>query len=137
MDQAIEEACDNQSENDEAQRLVRKLCGDCKKDGSLSEKELRHLHLDASQAYGASIKVPEGCVKCRHAGYRGRLSIVEIFKMDDEVRGMINQQLPAPVLRRRARELGMRTLREDGIRKVLAGMTSADEVIEATMSDES
>jgi type IV pilus assembly protein PilB len=50
---------------------------------------------------------------------------------------MINQQLPGPVLRRRARELGMRTLREDGIRKVLVGMTSADEVIEATMSDAS
>jgi type IV pilus assembly protein PilB len=65
------------------------------------------------------------------------LSIVEIFKMDDEVRGMINQQLPGPVLRRRARELGMRTLREDGIRKVLTGMTSAEEVIEATMSDAS
>jgi type IV pilus assembly protein PilB len=81
--------------------------------------------------------VPGGCKKCRDSGYRGRLSIIEIFKMDDEVRGMINQQLPAPVLRRRARELGMRTLREDGIRKVLAGMTSAEEVIEATMSDAS
>jgi type IV pilus assembly protein PilB len=79
--------------------------------------------------------VPEGCPKCRQNGYRGRLSIVEIFKIDDEVRGMINQQLSGALLRRRARELGMRTLREDGIRKVLAGMTSADEVIEATMSD--
>jgi type IV pilus assembly protein PilB len=62
---------------------------------------------------------------------------VEIFKIDDEVRGMINDQLPAAVLRRRARELGMRTLREDGIRKVLAGMTTAGEVIEETMSDAS
>ena len=121
----------------EAQRLVRRLCGDCKQDGLLSEKEMRHLSLDASQIYGATIKVPNGCAKCRHSGFRGRLSIVEIFKMDDEVRGMINERLPAPTLRRRARELGMRTLREDGIRKVLAGMTSADEVIEATMSDAS
>lgn len=121
----------------EAQRLVRRLCNDCKQDGVLSEKEMRHLSLDASQIYGASIKVPNGCPKCRHSGFRGRLSIVEIFKMDDEVRGMINERLPAPTLRRRARELGMRTLREDGIRKVLAGMTSADEVIEATMSDAS
>jgi type IV pilus assembly protein PilB len=119
----------------EAQRLVRRLCGECRRDGSLTEKELRSLSLDPSQIYGATIKVPSGCKKCRESGYRGRLSIIEIFKMDDEVRGMINQQLPAPVLRRRARELGMRTLREDGIRKVLAGMTSADEVIEATMSD--
>jgi type IV pilus assembly protein PilB len=116
---------------------VRRLCGECKKDGSLTEKEMRQMAVDASQIYGATIKVPGGCPKCRQSGFRGRLSIVEIFKMDDEVRGMINQQLPGPVLRRRARELGMRTLREDGIRKVLTGMTSAEEVIEATMSDAS
>jgi type IV pilus assembly protein PilB len=121
----------------EAQRLVRKLCPDCKQPGSLSEKELRQLSLDAAQAYGATIMEAVGCVKCRNNGYRGRLSIVEIFKIDDEVRGMINERLPSPVLRRRARELGMRTLREDGIRKVLAGMTAAEEVIEATMSDAS
>lgn len=119
----------------EAQRLVRKLCPECKTPGALTEKELRSLHLDASQAYGATIMDANGCPKCRGNGFRGRLSIVEIFKMDDEVRGMINQSLPAPVLRRKARELGMRTLREDGVRKVLAGMTTAEEVIEATMSD--
>ena len=119
----------------EAQRLVRKLCPDCKKEGSLTEKEIRQMSLDPSQLYGAQIMVPDGCPKCRGNGYRGRLSIVEIFKIDDEVRGMINERLPSPVLRRRARELGMRTLREDGIRKVLAGMTAAEEVIEATMSD--
>ncbi len=119
----------------EAQRLVRKLCNECKKPGNLTEKELRSLHLDAAQAYGATVMDADGCPKCRNNGYRGRLSIVEIFKIDDEVRGMINQSLSAPVLRKRARELGMRTLREDGIRKVLAGMTTAEEVIEATMSD--
>ena len=63
------------------------------------------------------------------------MSLVEIFKIDDEVRGLINQQIQGPVLRRRARELGMRTLREDGIRKVLAGATTAEEVVDATMSD--
>ena len=118
----------------EAQRLVRKLC-DCKQLGTLTEKEMRQLSLDASQMYGASIMAENGCAKCRQTGFKGRLSIIEIFKIDDEVRGMINDQLPGPVLRRRARELGMRTLREDGIRKVLAGTTTAGEVIEATMSD--
>jgi type IV pilus assembly protein PilB len=121
----------------QAQRLVRKLCGECKKDSALSEKEMRALHLEAAQVYGAKIKGPAGCPKCRHLGYRGRMSLVEIFKIDDEVRGMINEQLSAPALRRRARELGMRTLREDGIRKVLSGATAAEEVIEATMSDAS
>jgi type IV pilus assembly protein PilB len=118
-----------------AQRLVRKLCADCREPTFLSEAELRGLRLDASQVSEATIMGPKGCKKCRMAGYRGRLAIIEIFKVDDEVRGMINEQLTTPQLRKRARELGMRTLREDGVRKVLAGMTTADEVIEATMAD--
>ncbi|WP_395748610.1 GspE/PulE family protein [Prosthecobacter sp.] len=119
----------------EAQRLVRKLCPDCKQPGSLSTHELRSLGLEAAQMAESTIMNAIGCSKCRQRGYRGRMSIVEIFKIDDEVRGMINQQLTTPQLRKRARELGMRTLREDGIRKVLAGLTTADEVIEATMAD--
>lgn len=119
----------------EAQRLVRKLCGECKTPTSLSDRELRALGLEVSQLAEASIYGPAGCNKCRQNGYRGRMSLVEIFTIDDEVRNMINQQLTTPQLRKRARELGMRTLREDGVRKVLAGMTTAEEVIESTMSD--
>ena len=119
----------------EAQRLVRKLCGDCKQPTELSTSHLRSLGLEAAQMAEAKINGPIGCSKCRQRGFRGRMSIVEIFKINDEVRSMINQQLTTPQLRKRARELGMRTLREDGIRKVLAGVTTAEEVIEATMSD--
>ncbi|MCH1510241.1 MAG: type II/IV secretion system protein, partial [Akkermansiaceae bacterium] len=82
-----------------------------------------------------NIMGPVGCENCRGGGYRGRIGIFEIFLVDDEVRHLINQNLSTPQLRSRARELGMRTLREDGIRKVLAGMTSAEEVIGVTMSD--
>ncbi len=118
-----------------AQRLVRKLCGECKEPTGLGDSELRSLGLEASQLYNATIMGPNGCNKCRQKGYKGRMVIAEIFKVDDEVRNMINQQLTTPQLRKRARELGMRTLREDGVRKVLAGMTTASEVIDATMSD--
>ena len=65
------------------------------------------------------------------------MGIVEIFKIVDEVRQMINEELSTPQLRVRARELGMRTLREDGIRKVLAGATTAKEILHATMADAS
>jgi type IV pilus assembly protein PilB len=119
----------------QAQRLVRKLCVECKTPSFLSETDLRGLRLDASQAMNSTIMQPVGCKKCRDRGYRGRLAILEIFKVDDEVRNMINEQLTTPQLRKRARELGMRTIREDGVRKVLAGLTTADEVIEATMAD--
>ena len=118
-----------------AQRLVRKLCDKCKVPATLDEKELRALNIDPAQLADSNIMGPGGCEHCRDTGYRGRIGIFEIFLGDDEVRHLINQDLSSPQLRRRARELGMRTLREDGIRKVLVGMTSAAEVIGVTMSD--
>ena len=68
---------------------------------------------------------------------KGRMGIFEIFQISDDVRELINSNLSSAQLRKRARELGMRTLREDGIRKVLAGRTSADEVIHVTTGDAS
>jgi len=118
-----------------AQRLIRKLCPECRKPVELSESERRMLRVDRSQLAEANLMGPVGCDACRQVGYKGRLGIFEIFEIDDEVRHMINKNLSTPQLRRRARELGMRTLREDGIRKVLAGTTSAAEVIAVTMSD--
>jgi type II secretory ATPase GspE/PulE/Tfp pilus assembly ATPase PilB-like protein len=118
-----------------AQRLVRKLCDKCKAPATLTEKEMRSLSIDATMASEGNIMGPVGCENCRGGGFRGRIGIFEIFVVDDEVRHLINQDLSTPQLRRRARELGMRTMREDGIRKVLAGMTSAAEVIGVTMSD--
>ena len=118
-----------------AQRLVRKLCPNCKMPASLNEAEMRSFNLDAGQVAESNIMGPKGCEMCRNLGYRGRIGIFEIFKIDDEVRHLINEDLTSPQLRRRARELGMRTLREDGIRKVLAGITAPDEILRVTMSD--
>ena len=118
-----------------AQRLVRKLCPKCKVPHELTESELRGLRLERSQLEGATVMRGKGCDACRHLGYKGRLGIFEMFLIDDEVRNMINEGASTIELRKRARELGMRTLREDGVRKVLAGVTTAEEVISATMSD--
>ena len=118
-----------------AQRLVRKLCPLCKAPAQLTDKEMRALSLDSSRMTEATIFGPVGCEKCRGNGYKGRMGIFETFLIDDEVRTMINTGLTTTQLRRRARELGMRTLREDGIRKVLSGLTSGSEVVHATMSD--
>ena len=102
-----------------AQRLVRRLCANCKKPGELSETELRALNLEPSQLSEAQVMTAVGCDQCRHTGYKGRMGIFEIFVIDDEVRHMINNRQSTLLLRQRARELGMRTLREDGVRKVL------------------
>jgi type IV pilus assembly protein PilB len=118
-----------------AQRLVRKLCGKCKAPAELTEYEMHTLGLEASQMANASPMKPVGCEVCRGRGTKGRMGIFEIFTIDDEVRHMINNNASTIALRQRARELGMRTLREDGVRKVLAGLTTAEEVITTTMTD--
>jgi type II secretion system protein E len=118
-----------------AQRLVRKLCVNCKVPGELSEYESRVLNLDESQITKATVMRPVGCDKCRGKGFRGRMGIFEIFVADDEIRQMINRGATTLQLRQRTREMGMRTLREDGIRKVLAGLTTPEEVISSTMGD--
>ena len=118
-----------------AQRLVRHNCPDCGAPAELSEKDMRSLHLDASQMAEANIMSGTGCRNCRNTGYKGRKGIFEIFKIDQEVSHLINQNESTPKLRARARELGMRTLREDGVRKVLAGLTTASEVVRVTMGD--
>jgi type IV pilus assembly protein PilB len=118
-----------------AQRLVRRLCTHCKQAAELSETEMRALRIEPSQVKDAQVMKAPGCDYCRHTGYRGRMGIFEIFIIDDEVRHMINKRASTFLLRQRARELGMRTLREDGVRKVLSGLTSADEVISVTIAD--
>ena len=118
-----------------AQRLVRKLCDRCKVDGTLTEKQAHTLNIDMSRLAQGQIKAPHGCDFCRGGGFKGRMGLFEIFEIDDEVRRMINENLTSPQLRQRARELGMRTLREDGVRKVLAGLTSPEEVLNVTMGD--
>ncbi len=118
-----------------AQRLVRRLCTHCKHPDELSETEMRALRIEPSQMGDAQVMKAAGCEHCRHTGYRGRMGIFEIFIIDDEVRHIINKRTSTFLLRQRARDLGMRTLREDGVRKVLAGLTSADEVISATIAD--
>jgi len=118
-----------------AQRLVRRLCSNCKQPGELTETELRALRIEPGQLREAQVMKPAGCEQCRQIGYKGRMGIFEIFVIDDEVRHMINKRSSTLMLRQRARELGMRTLREDGVRKILAGLTSAEEVISITIGD--
>lgn len=119
-----------------AQRLVRKVCKKCGAPYQLTEAELRSLRLDPAQVAAATFKKGRGCSDCNKTGCRGRFGLFEIFVIDDEVRKLIYEKVASSVLRTRARELGMRSLREDGIRKVMAGLTTPDEVIRATVVDE-
>ena len=119
-----------------AQRLVRKICKKCVAPYTPTEQEMRSLGLTMDDVKNANIQKGRGCPNCNNTGNRGRFGIFEIFVVEDEARKLIYDRVPTTVLRQRAREMGMRTLREDGIRKVLAGLTTAEEVIRATVGDE-
>ncbi len=118
-----------------AQRLVRKVCKRCAAPATLSDTEMHALNLQPAQLAGANCMQGKGCSDCNKTAYRGRFGIFEIFVLDDQARKLVYERVGSSVLRARAREMGMRTLREDGVRKVLAGLTTADEVIRATTGD--
>jgi type IV pilus assembly protein PilB len=118
-----------------AQRLVRRICSNCSESYEPTDIELRALNLKPEALEGANFRKGRGCEKCRGTGYKGRMGIFEICVLDDEIRRMINEKMSVSTIRQRARDLGMRTLREDGLRKVLGGMTTPDEVITATVGD--
>jgi general secretion pathway protein E/type IV pilus assembly protein PilB len=119
-----------------AQRLVRRICEKCKEPMEAQESELRLLGPAANQLASAELFHGRGCADCQFTGYRGRMGIYEIFQIDDQVRNLVFEQVSSTELRVRARELGMRTLREDGLRKVVAGITTLAEVLRVTMGDQ-
>ncbi len=120
-----------------AQRLVRKICKKCAQPYQPAADEVHALNLTPDSLQSATLRKGRGCNDCNNTGFRGRMGIFEIFVIDDETRKLIYDKATSSVLRARAREMGMRTLREDGIRKVLAGITTPEEVIRATIGDES
>jgi general secretion pathway protein E/type IV pilus assembly protein PilB len=100
-----------------------------------TEAELRGLGLDAASIQNATFMKGKGCADCAKTGHRGRMGIFEIFVINDEARKLIYDKVPSSVLRAQALEMGMRSLREDGKRKVVAGLTTPEEVIRATVGD--
>ena len=118
-----------------AQRLVRSICGKCAQPYEPTDAELHSLGLERSAIEEMAAKKGAGCSNCNKTRYRGRKGIFEIFVLNDEARKLAYDGVPASVMRNKARELGMRTLREDGARKVVAGVTSTEEVMRVTSKD--
>lgn len=118
-----------------AQRLVRKICIKCKRPTTPTPQELRALNINTVQAATAAFARGDGCSECNATGYRGRLGIFEIFIVNEEIQRMIYEHAGSAKLRDKARALGMRTMREDGARKVTAGLTTIEEVVSITVGD--
>jgi type IV pilus assembly protein PilB len=120
-----------------AQRLVRKLCSDCKVPHTPEASELRAVGLTPERIEGRSVHRAEGCAECGFTGYRGRLGVFEMMTMDATLRDMSFRNEPTPAIREQAIRSGrMMPLREDGLRKVLEGSTSIAEVLRVSHEDD-
>jgi general secretion pathway protein E len=119
-----------------AQRLVRRVCPDCKKPAMPSPHELRELGLGAWETQpSAQFFVGQGCDKCFHTGYRGRTGIYELMLINEETQDLIYKRETAGKIKKVAVDAGMQTLRMDGARKVLEGITTVPEVLRVTQAD--
>ena len=119
-----------------AQRLVRRLCPKCKRPWTVDMPFLENLGFPISKLLTGTICEPVGCDECRGTGYAGRTGIYEILLVSDAIRQMIVERRSSADIKIHALEHGMRTLRMDGWRKVLGGVTTLEEVIRVTSEDE-
>jgi general secretion pathway protein E len=118
-----------------AQRLVRRVCSGCAAPYTPTEAEQMWLGVGAEKAQG--LRLGAGCASCRGTGYRGRLGIFELLVVDDAMRSLVGARATAAEMKDCATRAGMRLLRDDGVRKVLAGETTIPEVERVTMQPES
>jgi len=116
-----------------AQRLVRVLCPKCKEKMTPTGDMLKDLGL--SESKDIVLYVNKGCQKCKDTGYMGRTGIYELLIVDDEIKNLIIAKTSADQIKKKAIDSGMKTLREDGIEKILAGVTTIDEVLRATQEE--
>ncbi len=118
-----------------AQRLMRKVCKNCKTDYKPTEQEIRDAGLTPEEAAGINFKVGTGCVHCDNTGYSGRTGIFELLTVDPKVRRLIYEGGNQDLIRDAALEAGMRTLHDAALVKMKQGLTSIKEVIKLTISD--
>ncbi|HXB60581.1 MAG TPA: ATPase, T2SS/T4P/T4SS family, partial [Candidatus Acidoferrales bacterium] len=115
-----------------AQRLVRTTCKNCRTTFEPTEEQLGLLNLSPHDLGDKVFHYGRGCSVCNDTGYKGRKGIFELLVVSEPVRGLINERAPTVVLRQKAVELGMITLREDGLRGIFEGDTTIEEIVKYT-----
>ena len=114
------------------QRLLRTCCRECKEAYEPDNETLDRINLTRDQIGGRPFYYGKGCKTCNGTGYKGRKAIFEYLRVTNPIRELINARSPTLIIREKARELGMRTMREDGVRSILDGYTTVDEVLRYT-----
>lgn len=115
-----------------AQRLLRTICADCKEPVQPSVEILERLGIGLEDVKGVQFYHGKGCENCNKTGYRGRTAVYEFLEVKDAIRDLILEKAPTAVIKQKARELGMRTLREDALLKLYEGKTTMEEVLRET-----
>lgn len=115
------------------QRLIRKVCSNCKTGFEPTDDDLAELEIDREDVGDRKFYYGKGCSVCNQSGYKGRKALVELMMISNEIRTLIMQKAPTLVLKEKARELGMKTMREDGIKAILDGHTTMEEVLKYTV----
>jgi len=119
-----------------AQRLVRRICTHCRAEFQPTEEVLRELDLTPEEVRGRTFFFGKGCDQCNNTGYRGRTGIFEIMYLDDLLRDLILHESSTNVIREEAKKRGMRTLRDAGLIAIYDGVTTIEEVVRATVTEE-
>jgi type IV pilus assembly protein PilB len=119
-----------------AQRLVRRICTNCKTEFEPNETQLMNLHLTPEDIKDKKFHYGRGCNKCNKTGYRGRVGIFEIMIFNDEIRDLIMKQASTSILRAAAQKAGMKLLRDNGLDAIYNGITTIDEIEKETMMEE-
>jgi type IV pilus assembly protein PilB len=118
-----------------AQRLVRRVCANCKEPVTLSDEILAELQLDKAEAKKATFFEGQGCVECNNTGYRGRQGVYEVMGMSPKLRDMVLERSSAGEIKKMAIDEGMLTLRRDGLEKLKRGLTTVEEILKETAAD--
>jgi type IV pilus assembly protein PilB len=119
-----------------AQRLVRKICTNCRTEFTPAQEVLMELGLTPELAAGKKFYYGKGCERCNNTGYKGRMGIYELLVMNDTLREMVVAEASLDEFRNAGRKFGMRTLREVGMISIHGGLTSIDEILRETMLDD-
>ena len=115
-----------------AQRLVRRICPDCRSAYEPSQELIDMMEVDPLEITDKDFYYGEGCSKCNNTGYRGRVGLFEMVVVSDAIRELINQRAPTLAIRQKALEQGMRSLRNDGLRAIFDGNSTIEEVLKYT-----
>jgi type IV pilus assembly protein PilB len=120
----------------QAQRLVRKICTECRTDFNPSDELLLELQLPIEQARQYSFYYGRGCERCNNSGYKGRTGIYELLEVTDDIRDLVSNNSSVDEIRNMARSQGMTTLRESGLKLIFDGVSTIDEVVRETVMED-